>query len=175
MKEKIYKYLRYLLIIILFIFLFFGMMTGFEIILEKIFPPDTFGSYNSDGGYVSLAFGLSLFLTLILISLIIQGYLYFKFKHIKYHEILLNFEKYFRVLDKIEKYKNSDEFSEDSEDFFERQKALDDIENLLEDLIIYYSNSDVQSFRPNLSFEVEELLKRVKRKNKNYLRFIRKI
>jgi len=160
MKKFLAKYIPLAIKIILTIIVFLILFWGSESLFYKFFPDGIWG--YEEGELVDYVFTYAFFLSIVLLVFFIGGYWYFKFKYDRYHKIILNMERYCNILKKIQKLENN----EDELDW-DQQTDVNEMQWLIEDLIIYYSDKD------DINMRAGELLSRVKRKDRKWFYTIR--
>ena len=145
--EKIKTYILKAIIILLFIFSFYSFQRGSLSILDN---------FSDWGNTVDLSFVFS-FLAVFVLYI---GYKSLKFSSYQYPQIILNMEYYLRILDMIKQKKDNNEFDELDKDIVE-------VEWLIEDIILFYSDNKRRSYPGHLL--AKELLHRVKRGNNTFM------
>ncbi len=147
--EKIKTYILKAIIILLFIFSFYSLQKGSLSILDSVL--DWENTFEISGAFSLLA-----------VFVIYMGYKSFKFSFYQYPQIILNMEYYLGVLDII-KQKN------DNNEFDDLKGEIVDVEWLIEDIILFYSDNKRRYYPGHLL--AKEILHRVRRGD-NTFRFI---
>lgn len=145
--NKIKTYILKAIIILLFIFSFYSFQRGSLSILDN---------FSDWGNTVHLSFVFSSLAVFVLYG----GYKSFKFSFYKYPHIILNMEYYLGVLDII-KQKN------DNNEFDDLKGEIVDVQWLIEDIIIFYSDKKRKSYNGHML--AKELLHKVRRKNNTFM------
>lgn len=145
--EKIKTYILKAIIILLFIFSFYSVQRGSSSILNNILGWE-------------IAQGFSVLYSALVVFVLYVGYKSLKFSSYKYPQIILNMEYYFGILDIIKQKKDNNEFDE-------LEKEIMEVEWLIEDIILFYSDNKRRGCLGHLL--AKELLHRVKRRNNTFM------
>ena len=145
--EKIKTYILKAIIILLFIFSFYSSYRGALSIFNNILDWELSQKFSA------------LYSTLAVFVLYI-GYKSLKFSSYQYPKIILNMEYYLGILDIIKQKKDNNEFDE-------LEKDIVEVEWLIEDIILFYSDNKRRSYPGHLL--AKELLHRVKRGNNTFM------
>jgi len=144
------NYVRKTILLLLFLFTLTNVYHGSLIIIKNIFDRDT-------------AEFISFLYTILIFVVLYWGYKYFKFSCKKYPDIIIGLEYHFGILgiirEKLDKAEDID-----------NSRMLSDVEDLIEDYIIFYSNEKHKGLP--IHFVAKELLPRVRRIHKNIYTFI---
>lgn len=150
--EKIKTYIPKAIIILLFIFSFYSLQSGSLSILNNILDWEK-------------ALGLSGLYSFLAVFVLYAGYKSLKFSSYKYPLIILNMEYYLGVLDIIKQKKDKDD-----DEFDELEKEIVEVEWLIEDIILFYSDKKRRrSYHEHIL--AKKLLHKVRRRN-NTFKFI---
>ena len=152
------KYLKLIIYVILLFSIFSICQGGFVAFFSDDIASRNWGLLNTIGGVIGI----------IVVAFVIMGYWYFKFGYSSYHKTILAMEYYFGILKQVKNRKDT------GDEDFDELSNLCGIENLIGDIILYYSKDDSMSFDLGIDIR-EKLLPRVKERKKNYYHTIKHI